>query len=128
MCKIFEDCCDTRGRRTDTRKNITQMTHTSRAFGIVELFWGNYGIVELWNYAIIWNDGNSGNCKNYTNCRNYRIVELWTEGGKKEGGTDARTEEGFFFFFFLFLKDITAPRQRGLSRKVVSREEDRKRA
>ena len=57
MWKIFEDCCDTRGRRTDATKNISQMTHVSRAFGIVELricrtvlgeLW-NYGIVELWN-------------------------------------------------------------------------------
>ena len=60
MCKIFEDCCDTRGRRTDARKNITstQMTHKSRAFGIVEL--RNCGIVlgELWNYGIVelWNN------------------------------------------------------------------------
>ena len=63
MWKIFEDCCDTRGRRTDARKNITQMTHKSRAFGIVEL--RNCGIVlgELWNYGIVGGRKEFGNFK-----------------------------------------------------------------
>ena len=78
MWKIFEDCCDTRGRRTDARKNITQMTHKSRAFGIVELrncgiVLGEmthksraFGIVELRNCGIVLGE-----------LWNYGIVELW---------------------------------------------------
>ena len=57
MCKIFEDCCDTRGRRTDARKNITQMTHTHvagiRIRGITELWNCFGGIMELWNCGIM---------------------------------------------------------------------------